>query len=185
MKSVVVTLGRVPSFDSQGSAKYLLAGKQDDDHDLATRFLFILSKLVLKLVAWQFISMTIRMSMPIGPDGFACTTRGGVCNALLPTFGPGGLRAPCVLACAMRSLAIVITIVQSFSPLFFLSVFCFWPTSGNSHVRNNFLSFFFFLISYQPSVQPNLGLIDYVCMYYGYMDYAVAACRNWAELCTV
>ena len=34
-------------------------------------------------------------------------------------FGPGGLRAPCVLACAMRSLAIVITIVQTFSPLFF------------------------------------------------------------------
>ena len=29
------------------------------------------------------------------------------------------LRAQCVLACAMRSLAIVITIVQSFSPLFF------------------------------------------------------------------
>ena len=35
--------------------------------------------------------------------------------------GPGGLRAPCVLVCAMRSLAIVITIVQSLS----LSVFCF------------------------------------------------------------
>ena len=31
-----------------------------------------------------------------------------------PTFfSPGGLRAPCVLACPMRSLAIVITIVQS------------------------------------------------------------------------
>ena len=30
-------------------------------------------------------------------------------------IGPGGMRAPCVLACAMRSLAIVITIVQSFS----------------------------------------------------------------------
>ena len=29
--------------------------------------------------------------------------------------GPGGLRAPCVLACAMRSLAIVFTIVKSFS----------------------------------------------------------------------
>ena len=28
--------------------------------------------------------------------------------------GTGGLRSPCVLACAMRSLAIVITIVQSF-----------------------------------------------------------------------
>ena len=40
----------------------------------------------------------------------------------MKSFGPGGLRAPCVLACAMRSLAIVITIVQSFflslSPLF-------------------------------------------------------------------
>ena len=34
-------------------------------------------------------------------------------------FGPGGLRAPCVLMCARRSLAIVITIVQSF----FLSSF--------------------------------------------------------------
>merc|ERR1739838_786783 len=32
-------------------------------------------------------------------------------------IGPGGLRAPCVLACAMRSLAIVFTIVQSFSLL--------------------------------------------------------------------
>ena len=28
-------------------------------------------------------------------------------------FGPGGLRAPCMLVCAMRTLAIVITIVQS------------------------------------------------------------------------
>ena len=37
------------------------------------------------------------------------------------SIGPGGLRAPCVLACAMHSLAIVITIVQSFSP-FFLSL---------------------------------------------------------------
>ena len=34
-------------------------------------------------------------------------------------IGPGGLRAPCVLACAMRSLVIVITIIQSFSPFFF------------------------------------------------------------------
>ena len=42
-------------------------------------------------------------------------------------FDPGGLRAPCVLACAKCSLAIVITIVQSFSPLssYFFSVFCF------------------------------------------------------------
>ena len=45
------------------------------------------------------------------------------------SFGPGGLGAPCVLACAMRSLAIVITIVQSF--FLSLSVFCFWTTSGN------------------------------------------------------
>ena len=40
-------------------------------------------------------------------------------------FGPGGLRAPCVLACAMRRLAIVITIIQSFSPL---SFFLFSPS---------------------------------------------------------
>ena len=32
-------------------------------------------------------------------------------------IGPGGLRAPCVLACAMRSLAIVFTIVQPRSGL--------------------------------------------------------------------
>ena len=38
-------------------------------------------------------------------------------------IGPGDLRAPCVLACAMRSLAIVITNFRSF--LFFFSVFCF------------------------------------------------------------
>ena len=50
----------------------------------------------------------------------------------LSHIGPGGLRAPCVLACAMRSLAIVITIIQSFFLSLFLSfsVFCFWPTSG-------------------------------------------------------
>ena len=36
-------------------------------------------------------------------------------NQWLFTFGPGGLRAPCVLACAMRSLAIVITIDRSSS----------------------------------------------------------------------
>ena len=83
-------------------------------------------------------------------------------------FGPGGLRAPCVFACAIRSLAIVITIVQSLLaqaacvrhtclrapcvawplllPLFSLSLFLFPPSSafdplrGNSHVRNHFLS---------------------------------------------
>ena len=43
-------------------------------------------------------------------------------------IGQGGLRAPSVIVCAMHSLAIVITIVQSF---FLFSVFCFWPTSGN------------------------------------------------------
>ena len=56
-------------------------------------------------------------------------------------IGPGGLRAPCVLACAMRSLAIVITIVQSLflslSPLFSPS-FAFDPLWENSRVRNNF-----------------------------------------------
>ena len=54
-----------------------------------------------------------------------------------PEIGPGGLSAPCVLACAMRSLAIVITIVQSFS-LSFYPFFAFDPLRGNSHVRNNF-----------------------------------------------
>ena len=39
-----------------------------------------------------------------------------VLNKVQGCFGPGGLRAPCVLACAMRSLAIVFTIVQSFGP---------------------------------------------------------------------
>ena len=48
----------------------------------------------------------------------------------LNQIGPGGLRTPCVLACAMRSLAIVITIVQSLF-LSLSSVFCFLPTSGN------------------------------------------------------
>ena len=53
-------------------------------------------------------------------------------------FGPGGLRAPCVLACAMRSLAIVNTIVQSFFLLsFFFSspFFAFDPLQGISYVR--------------------------------------------------
>ena len=53
-------------------------------------------------------------------------------------IGPGGLRAPCVLAC----LAIVITIVQSLSLLFFFFFFppsfAFDPLQGNSHVKNNF-----------------------------------------------
>ena len=48
-------------------------------------------------------------------------------------IGPDGLRAPCALACGMRSLAIVITIVQSFS----LSPpsFAFYPLRGISRVR--------------------------------------------------
>ena len=52
-------------------------------------------------------------------------------------FGPGGLRAPCVLACAMRSLAIVITIVQSFSlssSSSFSPSFAFDPLRGISRV---------------------------------------------------
>ena len=57
--------------------------------------------------------------------------------------GPGGLRAPCVLACAMRSLAIVITIVQSFFS--FLSFFsspssAFDPLRGIFRVLKNFPS---------------------------------------------
>ena len=62
-----------------------------------------------------------------GPGGLA------IVITIVQSFGPGGLRAPCMLACAMRSLAIVITIVQSFSPSF-----AFEPLRGNSHVRNNF-----------------------------------------------
>ena len=52
-------------------------------------------------------------------------------------IGPGGLRAPCVLACAMRSLAIVFTIVQSFSLSFFLfpPSSAFDPLRGISRVR--------------------------------------------------
>ena len=51
------------------------------------------------------------------------------------SFGPGGLRAPCVLACAMRSLAIVITIVQSFLFLSFSPSPAFDPLLGISRVR--------------------------------------------------
>ena len=53
-------------------------------------------------------------------------------------FGPGGLRAPCVLACAMRSLAIVITNFRSLFLLFFFFFFspsfAFDPLRGISHV---------------------------------------------------
>ena len=48
-------------------------------------------------------------------------------------IGPGGLRAPCVLACAMRSLAIVITIVQSF--FFSLFLFFFSPSFAFDPLR--------------------------------------------------
>ena len=44
-----------------------------------------------------------------------------MCVYLWIKVGPGGLRAPCMLLCAMHSLAIVITIVQS---LFSSSFFC-------------------------------------------------------------
>ena len=52
-------------------------------------------------------------------------------------FGPGDLRTPCVLAFAMRSLAIVIT--NFCSSFFFLSSpsFAFDTLRGNSRVRNN------------------------------------------------
>ena len=60
----------------------------------------------------------------------------GMCKKII--FGPGGLRAPCVLACAMRSLAIVITNFCSFFLSFFSPSFAFDPLRGISHVRNNF-----------------------------------------------
>ena len=50
-------------------------------------------------------------------------------------IGPGGLRAPCVFACAMRSLAIVFT---NFRSLSLSPSFAFDPVQGKSHVRNNF-----------------------------------------------
>ena len=57
----------------------------------------------------------------------ACAMRSlAIVITIIRSFGPGGLRAPCVLACAMRSLAIVITIVQSF----FLSFSLFPPSSA-------------------------------------------------------
>ena len=49
---------------------------------------------------------------------------------MIVSFGPGGLFAPCMLACAMHSLAIVITLVQSLFFSFFSSVFCLSTTSG-------------------------------------------------------
>ena len=55
-------------------------------------------------------------------------------EGVMKEIGQGGLRAPCVLA--MRSLAIVITIVQSFfhSLFLFSPSFAFDPIRGNSHV---------------------------------------------------
>ena len=48
-----------------------------------------------------------------------------------PYFGPGGLCAPCMLACAMHNLAIVITIVWS---SFLSPSFAFDPLRGISCV---------------------------------------------------
>ena len=70
-----------------------------------------------------------------------------VCKFVSPIFWHNSkiyakkMKCLCVLGCAMRSLAIVITIVQSFSlssssP--FSPSFAFDPLWGNSHVRNNF-----------------------------------------------
>ena len=67
----------------------------------------------------------------------ACLGRNHGFHTVQQKIGPGGLLAPCVLACAMRSLAIVITIVQSF--LFFSFLFSpsstFHPLRGISRVR--------------------------------------------------
>ena len=52
-------------------------------------------------------------------------------------FGPGGLREPGVLACARRSLAIVITIVQSFC--FSFSLRC-KSSSGSDNVTHSLTS---------------------------------------------
>ena len=52
-------------------------------------------------------------------------------------FGPGGLRAPCLLACAMRSLVIVITIVQSLLSLFFSLRLLLLTHFGKSPVCEN------------------------------------------------
>ena len=56
-------------------------------------------------------------------------------TASMCPVGPGSLRAPCVLACAMRSLAIVFTIVQSFFLSFSLSFFFFPPSSAFDPLR--------------------------------------------------
>ena len=52
--------------------------------------------------------------------------------SLLMDFGPGGLRAPCVLACTMRSLAIVIPNFRSHC--FFLLRFLLLTHFGESPV---------------------------------------------------
>ena len=69
----------------------------------------------------------------------------------LVILAQAAMRAPCVIACAMRSLAIVITIVQSFSLSFFFSVFCF------------LLSFHFYLLFSFSIHKKKLN-------YYGIMD---------------
>ena len=58
-------------------------------------------------------------------------------TVLLIIFGPGGLPAPCVLACAMRSLAIVITNFRSLFLSFslFSPSFAFDPLRGISRVQ--------------------------------------------------
>ena len=63
---------------------------------------------------------------------YLCRTDFFFSSSLYFNFGPGGLRAPYVLARAMRSLAIVITIVQSF---FLSPSFAFDPLRGISRVR--------------------------------------------------
>ena len=80
------------------------------------------------------LNLKISILATIGPGGLrapgvlACAMHSLaiVITIVQSFFGPGGLRVPCVLGCAMRSLAIVITIVQSSSSSSsFSSVFCF------------------------------------------------------------
>ena len=68
--------------------------------------------------SWALFSPTIFL---FWPRRLACAMHSlAIVITIVRSFGPGGLRAPCVLACAMHNLAIVITIVQSF----FLSSLC-------------------------------------------------------------
>ena len=64
----------------------------------------------MKLIfLWALTFWPNKKEQFFGPGGFACATRGGVCNAYL---------------------AIVITIAQSLFFFLFPPVFCFLPTSG-------------------------------------------------------